>query len=340
MKRTDGNHQVILAKRPAGLPQLTDFEMRMIPLAPIGPDQALVQIIWLSIDGFMIARMRPEENYAAGVNPGDVMQAYGVGRVTQSNRTDRHVGDFVFGPFGMQQWAIDDGNPMTRTLDPAFGPIQSALGIQGISGWSAYFGLLDVGQPKPGETVAVSAGAGAVGALVGQIASLNGCKTIAIVGSEAKAAQTVGEYGYTASVVRGSSDFSERLKQAAPGGIDVYFDNVGGDLYDDVLECINTFGRVVVCGRLATAHLTDTAQDFGPRDHNTLLVKRIRKQGFLVSDYAARFTEATSAIAAWQAEGKIKLAEDVLVGLGQAPAALIRLVTGGNNGKQLVRIAE
>jgi NADPH-dependent curcumin reductase CurA len=333
------NTRIVLKSRPNGLPAIADFAVETAAIPQPGPGEALVEVMWLSVDGFMIARLRVEENYTAGVAIGDVMQAYGIGRVTASNRIDRAIGDIVFGAFGMQQWALDQGSLVGRVLDPAMGPPQSALGILGISGWSAYFGLLDIGQPKAGETVVVSAGTGAVGALVGQIAKLHGCRTIALVGSEKKVRQAIDLYGYDAAIGRHDSDFDAQLKCAAPQGIDVYFDNVGGDLYDRLLPSMAIGGRIVVCGRLATAHLSDTSADVGPRDHNTILVKRLRKRGFLVSDFAARFGEASKTLADWQAKGHIRLAEDVLEGIEQGPAALLRLLSGGNMGKQLIRVA-
>lgn len=332
------NKRIVLTSRPVGLPDLDNFAVQEVAIPILQEGQALVEIMWLSIDGFMVGRLRAEENYTAGVAVGDVIQAYGVGRVTESARADRSVGDIVFGMFGLQQWAIDTVGTLNRVIDPADGPIQGSLGILGISGWSAYFGLLEIGQPKAGETVAVSAGTGAVGALVGQIAKIQGCKTLAIVGSDHKARQAIDVYGYSDAIVRHGDDFPSRLQCAAPDGIDVYFDNVGGHLYDQLLSVMNTNGRIVVCGRLASAHLSETSADMGPRDHNVVLVKRLRKQGFLVSDFAARFREASNAISVWQALGQIHLAEDILDGIEHAPAALLRLLSGANVGKQLVRV--
>lgn len=332
------NRQIVFVSRPDGTPCAENFELRSAVRPEPRAGEALIQMRWLSIDGFMVGRLRGEGNYTAGVALGEVMHAFGVGVVAATNRADRSVGDFVFGPLGMQEWAIEGPDLPTRKLDPHLAPVQSALGVLGISGWSAYFGLLEIARPTAGETVAVSAGTGAVGALVGQIARLKGCKTIAIVGSEEKADEACSFYGYTRAVVHRSPSLAQDLVDVSPDGIDVYFDNVGGDIYEAVLPRLNNHGRVVVCGRLATAHLADTSLDHGPRDHNTILVKRLRKEGFIVSDFADRFDEATSELARWVSDGKVILQEDVVDGLERAPEALERLLSGKNRGKQLVRL--
>lgn len=334
------NRRVLVARRPVGRPTAEDFALETVALPVLTAGEALIRILWLSIDGFMVGRLRAEENYTSGVAPGDVMQAMAVGEVIASNRSDRRVGDMVVGMMGMQQWFIDRDAVPLSPVDPARGPVQMALGLFGISGWSAYFGLLAVGRPVAGETVVVSAGTGAVGAIVGQIARLHGCRSVAIVGGAEKAALATDVYGYDAAVDRHDPALGARLAAAAPDGIHVYFDNVGGDLYDLVLEQMQPHGRIVVCGRLATAHLVDTALDIGPRDHGRLLVRRLVKTGFLVTDHAPRFAEATAQLMDWHARGQLRLSEDVLHGIENAPAALVRLLTGQNRGKQLVKLAD
>lgn len=332
------NRRVIVARRPSGLPQTSDFSLDSIAVDAPAEGEVLVRTLWLSIDGFMVGRLRAEANYATGVGLGDVMQAMAVGEVITSSRSDRRVGEIVCGMMGMQEWFVDRGDVPLMSVDPAHGPIQLALGVLGISGWTAYFGLLDIGRALPGETVAVSAGVGAVGALVGQIAKIRGCRTVAIVGNSLKADLAIKEYAYDAAVVRGTADLAEQLTRAAPDGVDVFFDNAGGDLYDTVLDHMRVHGRIVVCGRIAAAHLTDTLQDVGPRDTSRVLVKRLTKSGFLVSDFAARFPEASAKLAEWRAQGRLRLNEDVLWGIDSAPAALVRLVNGENSGKQLVNL--
>ncbi|MFN7397776.1 MAG: NADP-dependent oxidoreductase [Sandaracinobacter sp.] len=332
------NRRILLERRPNGLPQISDFAADCVVVPDVDEGEALVRVLWLSIDGFMVGRLRAEENYTSGVQPGDVMQALAVGEVIQSRRGDRSVGDIVCGQMGMQQWYLDRGNEALWSVDPSAGPLQSALGILGVAGWSAYFGLLDIGRPRPGETVAVSAATGGVGALAGQIARIMGCRTIAIVGTEEKARIALQAYGYDSAVVRRDARFESLLKAAAPDGIDVYFDNAGGDLYDAVLAHMRVHGRIVVCGRLASAHLADTSLDIGPRDHSRLLVRRLCKQGFLVTDFASQFSEATAQLAKWQREHGLHLLEDVLDGIDMAPLGLVRNVQGQNTGKQLIRL--
>lgn len=331
--------QVRVARRPQGLVQESDFSLWRCPIAMPEAGEALIRVLWISIDGFMIGRLRAEDNYAAGVSPGEVMQALAVGEVVASNRPDRCVGEIFCGLMGMQEWYLDRGQVELEKIDPDTGPVQDALGILGFAGRSAYFGLLEVGRPAAGETVAVSAGTGGVGAIAGQIGNISNCRTVAIVGTEDKAIRAVRHYNYSAAVVRHGADFEARLREAAPDGIDVYFDNVGGDLYDEVLAQINVRGRIVICGRLASAHLADTAYDIGPRDASRILVRRLTKQGFLVTDYADRFPEAAAALAAWRNAGRLHLDEDVLDGIERAPEGLTRIVSGKNRGKQLVRLA-
>jgi NADPH-dependent curcumin reductase CurA len=331
------NTRIVLKSRPNGLPAIADFAVETAAIPQPGPGEALVEVMWLSVDGFMIARLRVEENYTAGVAIGDVMQAYGIGRVTASNRIDRAIGDIVFGAFGMQQWALDQGSPVGRVLDPAMGPPQSALGILGISGWSAYFGLLDIGQPKAGETVVVSAGTGAVGALVGQIAKLHGCRTIALVGSEKKVRQAIDLYGYDAAIGRHDSDFDAQLKCAAPQGIDVYFDNVGGGHLEAALNAARPYARFAICGMISMYNAEAPVP--GPANMALIIGKNLRLEGFIVSNHWDMMGDFLKELGAWHAQGQLKWRQTVREGIASAPDAFIGLFTGANMGKMLVKLA-
>ncbi|MFN7230324.1 MAG: NADP-dependent oxidoreductase [Brevundimonas sp.] len=329
---------IVVTSLPCGPINEANFNLEMRALRPLEPGEFLVRLHWLSVDPFMVSRLRAEANYTAGVSVGDVMQAYGVGRVEATNSSQYAHGDFVTGFFGMREWAIDNGESQVRKIDPALGPVQTALGVFGLAGITAYFGLMEVGAPKRGETVAVSAGVGSVGLLVGKIAAFHGCRTVAIVGSDEKVAAAVTTLGFDAAVNRRSARLDLDLAQACPDGVDVYFDNAGGDLYDSVLQHMNVGGRIIVCGRVASAHLAETKLDVGPRDANAILVKRLRKQGFLATDYASRAPEAIATLAEIIREGGTLPPEDVVDGIDQAPRALVRMLRGDNIGKQLVYI--
>lgn len=330
--------RIVLRRWPQGLPTAADFSCEYSSIGTPGRGEILVRTLWVSIDGFMVSRIKPEANYAPGVEPGQVMQAYAIGRVEESCADGFEPGDYVFGPLGMQEWVVARAEEPVRKVVAEDLPHSLFLGLLGISGWTAHVGLYAVGQLRAGETVLVSAGAGGVGAVVGQLASLNGARAVAIVGSDEKIELAEREFGYAAAVNRKASDFALRLAQACPNGVDVYFDNVGGELYEQVLEFMNVAGRIVVCGRLANAGLSSSREDIGRRDHNDILVKRLRKQGFVVTDYADQFEAISSELAQWWREGRISLPEDVAEGIESCPEALIRLLQGDNRGKQLVRI--
>jgi len=330
--------RIILRAKPNGLPKAEDFACETAAVSEPGTGQILVRVDWLSIDGFMAGRLKDQANYAPGVGIGQTMQAFGVGRVVLSGTEHFTVGDYVYGPFGMCEWALMEASPEVKKLDPSLGPPRLHLGMLGISGWTAYVGLFNVGVVRPGETVLVSAAAGGVGAVAGQLAQIGGARAVGIVGSEEKVALATSKFGYAAAISRHDSDFSNRLSAACPNGIDVYFDNTGGAIYDNILDRMNIHGRIVVCGRMANAALADSRQDIGPRDHNDILVKRLRKQGFIVTDYSSDFDRITRTLAALRAEGRLVLPEDIAEGLPNAPGALVRLLRGENLGKQLVRI--
>lgn len=337
------NRQIKVKSRPVGKPKESDFELVDAPLPEIGNGQFLARTLWISVDPYMVGRLRAEANYVQGVGPGDVMCCFSVAQIVESQHPGFRPGEMVHGYFGMSEYVAlrGDAAEQISKIDPALAPPQAYLGILGLTGLTAYFGLLDLGTPKAGETVVVSAGAGAVGSAVGRIAKIKGCRAVAIVGSDEKCRHAVEDLGFDAAVnYKSATPLTEQLRAACPKGIDVYFDNTGGPISDALLPLYNTFARIVICGRIAIAHLTDTNQDIGLRDHSVILVKRLRKFGLIVFDYADRYPEGIRTLAQWMRDGLMPYREDVLDGIANAPRAFIRLLDGANIGKQLVRVAD
>jgi hypothetical protein len=265
------------------------------------------------------------------------MEGGTVGEVVRSSHPGFAVGDIVEGRLGWQEYAVSAGKGV-RKVDPSAAPISTALGVLGMPGLTAYFGLLEVGQPKPGETVVVSAASGAVGGLVGQIAKLKGCRAVGLAGSDAKVEYITGELGYDAGInYRTAPDLDGALRAACPSGIDVYFDNVGGRIAEAVSRHVNLFARIAVCGLISQYNLTEP--ELAPRNERFVLVNRVRIQGFIVFDFAARYREGLAQLTDWVRQGKLKYREDIVDGLERAPGALIGLLQGSNFGKVVVRVA-
>ena len=285
------NRRIVLAARPAGFPKESDFRLEESPIEEPRDGQFLVQTVYLSLDPYMRGRMSAAKSYAANVELGQVMVGGAVGRVVASKHPKFAVGDIVIGAyFGWQEFAISAGEGVSK-VDPQLAPISTALGVLGMPGFTAYFGLLEVGHPRPGETVVVSAASGAVGAVVGQIAKIAGCRAVGIVGSAEKAAYIRDELGFDAAVnYRETADWDRDLAAACPAGIDVYFENVGGEILDAVLRHINQRARIAVCGMISEYNLEKQA--VGPRPGRYLLVNRARMEGFIVFDYRDRYPEA------------------------------------------------
>ncbi len=329
------NLRVLLARRPVAEPSLNDFEFSRVPVRDPGDGEVLVRTVYLSIDPYMRGRMRDTASYTAPVQIGDVMVGGVVGEVV-ATRSDRlQVGDIVEGRLGWQEYAIARDHEL-RVVDPGLAPITTALGVLGMPGLTAYFGLLEVGCPHRDETVLVSAASGAVGGVVGQIARLQGCRTIGIVGSVMKRDYALTELGYHAVIDRTAGDVSAALSDVCPDGVDVYFDNVGGHILDAVLGHINLHARIAICGMISEYNLPEP--ELAPRPTWTLLTKRARMEGLLVSDYADRSSEGLQQLGAWVQSGQIKYREDIDEGLECAPSALIRVLRGENFGKQLVKV--
>jgi len=331
------NRQIVLAARPSGMPKEADFRLVETPIPEPGPGQILVRALYLSLDPYMRGRMAEGPSYAPSVAIGEVMVGGTVGRVVASQNPAFAVGDVVEERLGWQEYAVSSGQG-ARKIDPAVAPISTALGVLGMPGMTAYFGLLEVGQPKPGETVVVSAAAGAVGALVGQIAKLRGCWAVGLAGSDDKVRYLTQDLGFDAGInYRTAADLDAALVSACPRGIDVYFDNVGGRITEAVSRHVNLFARFSVCGLISQYNLEKP--ELAPRNERFVLVNRVRIQGFIVSDFGARWGEGLREMTGWLRAGKLRYREDIADGLERAPAAFIGLLQGKNLGKQLVRLA-
>ena len=327
----------LLAQRPDGRPDEDCFEFveREVP-AP-GRGEVLVRTLYMSVDPYMRGRMRDAESYAEPWDVGDPMRAGVVGEVVESNHPDWSEGDVVNGDLLWADYAVAGGHQLTR-VDPDVAPVSTALGVLGMPGRTAYFGLLDVGEPKPGDTVVVSGAAGAVGSVVGQIANHAGCRVVGVAGAQEKIDWLTGELGFDAAVNYNEEDVHGALREACPDGVDVYFDNVGGPVTDAVFRELNVRARVVVCGQISQYNATETPT--GPRKLGTLIRTRARVEGVLVSDYADRFEEATERLGRWVGDGTIEYRETVTDGLENAPDAFLGLFDGVNVGKQVVRVAD
>ena len=335
------NHRIVLARRPKGAPVLEDFRLEESPLPELIQGQMLLQTLYLSLDPYMRGRMSDGPSYAPPVALNEVMEGGTVSRVAVSRHPDFKVGEFVVGSTGWQNYAISQGQGLTR-LDPAMPQPSQALGVLGMPGFTAYMGLLDIGQPKPGETVVVAAATGAVGSVVGQIARIQGCRVVGIAGGAEKCRYAVQELGFDACVDHHDPDLASRLTEACPNGIDVYFENVGGRVFDAVLPLLNTGARVPVCGLISqyNAEALPTGPDRTPLLMRTLLTKRIRMQGFIIfQDYGHRLEEFLQIMPEWLRTGRIKVREDVVEGLEKAPLAFLGLLEGRNFGKLVVRMA-
>jgi NADPH-dependent curcumin reductase CurA len=333
----------LLAAYPEGMPTLDNWKLDVQPVSDPAPGQILVKAKWLSVDPYMRGRMSPAGNYTKGVNIGEVMQGGGVGEVIATNHPAWKIGEIAESmSFGWQEWSVlTPGLPGfagINKVDAGMAPIESSLSWLGMPGLTAYFGLLEVGRPRPGETVVVSAASGAVGQIVGQIAKLAGCRAVAVAGEDDKL-EWCREIGFDAGInYKTSSDLVAAVKEACPRGVDVFFDNTGGPIHDAVMKNLAVGARVVICGRIALASRFGKP-DIGERFMGQLIVSRASMHGFLVFDWWHRRDEALRRLAEWGRAGRIRFKEDVLDGIEHMPEAFLRLLTGKNFGKQLVRIA-
>lgn len=331
------NKQVTLVARPSGMPKESDFKLVETPVPQPGPGEILVRMLYVSVDPYMRGRMNDVKSYAPPVQIGEVMGGGAVGKVVASKNPQFAAGDFVEGLFGWQEYTIANGKGV-RKLDPALAPVSTALGILGMPGLTAYFGLLEIGKPRAGQTVVVSGAAGAVGSIVGQIAKIKGCRAVGIAGSDQKVAWLRDELGFDAAFnYKTTQDYAAKLQELCPNGVDVYFDNVGGAITDDVFRVINVGARIVVCGQIAQYNAEKP--ETGPRPLWHLIVKQARAEGFLVFQFVSRYAEGLKQMAEWLKQGKLKYREQFVGGIENAPRAFIGMLQGENTGKQLVRVA-
>ena len=333
------NRRILLARRLAGAPEAGDFEMDEAPVAAPGEGEIGLRTIYLSLDPYMRGRMSAAKSYAPSVEIGEVMVGGAVSEVISSNDEAFRAGDIVFGYTGWQDHPVAAARGL-RKLDAARAPVSTALGVLGMPGMTAYTGLLNIGKPEAGETVAVAAATGAVGAIVGQIAKIKGCRVVGIAGSAEKCGYLTAELGFDAALDHRADGFAGALAEACPDGIDVYFENVGGHVFQAVLPLLNEFARIPVCGLIA--HYNDTGPPAGP-DHLPVLMghvlrRRFTVRGFIVWDFADQEQEFLDAVGGWVGDGRIKYREDFVDGLENAPGALIGLLEGRNFGKLVVRV--
>ena len=334
------NRRIVLAARPAGDPADTDFRLEEIDIPSPGDGQVLLRTLYLSLDPYMRGRMNAGPSYAPPVQIGEVMEGGTVNEVVESKSPQWRPGALVRSYTGWQEYALAEGSGLER-IDPHVAPVSTALGVLGMPGLTAYTGLLNIGQPKAGETVVVAAASGAVGSVVGQIAKIKGCRAVGVAGSQQKCDFVRTTLGFDACVNHRSEKFAEELRAACPKGIDVYFENVGGRVLEAMVPLLNLFGRVPVCGLIA--HYSAVALPKGP-DHTPLLMsailtKRLMFRGFIVMDFASQKAEFERDMAAWLREGKMKYREDIVDGLENAVPAFRGLLQGQNFGKLLVRVA-
>ena len=337
----DQNRRIVLASRPKGAPTPENFRIEVGPVPTPGDGEVLLRTVFLSLDPYMRSRMSDAKSYAASTEIGQTMVGGTVGRVAASNNPAYAVGDWVMSYSGWQDYAVSNGQGLTKL--GALAQPSLALGVLGMPGYTAYIGMTDIGQPKPGETVAVAAATGPVGAVVGQMAKIKGARAVGIAGGADKCRHAVADLGFDLCIDHRAPDFAQQLAAACPKGVDVYFENVGGAVFDAVLPLFNTGARVPLCGLIA--HYNDIGLPPGPDRlpllMRTLLTKQIRMEGFIVSNYfGKRDAEFAEAMIPWVTEGKVKVREDRVDGLEKAPEAFIGLLEGRNFGKLVVRVGK
>jgi NADPH-dependent curcumin reductase CurA len=329
------NRQFLLAKRPVGAATRETFTYQEVPVGTPQDGQVLVRNEYLSLDPAMRGWMNEGKSYIPPVGIGEVMRALGVGKVIASNNPKFSVGDYVNGALGVQDYFLGEPRGFYK-VDPALAPLPRYLSALGMTGMTAYFALLDTGAPKAGETVVISGAAGAVGSIAGQIAKIKGCRVVGIAGGADKCKFLVDELGFDAAIDYKSEDVPAALKRECPKGVDVYFDNVGGDILDAVLSRLALKARVVICGAISQYNNKEAVK--GPANYLSLLVNRARMEGFVVMDHAAHFAAAGQEMAGWMAQGKLKSKEDIVEGLETFPETLMKLFNGENFGKLVLKV--
>jgi NADPH-dependent curcumin reductase len=329
------NNQILLNQRPVGLPSATCWAEKRVEVPSLAANEVLVKVAYISIDPAMRGWMNDSRSYIKPVQIGEVMRALGVGEVVASENPMFESGDFVSGPVGVQEYYISDSKDLIK-IDPNVLPLPVYLGTLGMSGLTAYFGMLNTGCPQAGETVVVSGAAGAVGGVAGQIAKLKGAKVVGVAGGAEKCGYVVNELGFDACIDYKADDFRKNLKEACGGGMDVYFDNVGGEILDTCLTLINKNARIVICGAISQYN---SVQPLGPRNYLSLLVNRARMEGIVVFDNVAKYGEAIQEMSAWIGQGKLNIKYHVEEGGVLAfPETLMKLFSGANMGKMVLKI--
>lgn len=331
---SEQNRQIVLAGRPTVSVEEANFRLVESPIPVPGPDQVLVRNHWLSLDPYMRGRMAEGKSYAKPVDIGAVMVGDTAGEVVQSNHPDFGPGDRVVGALGWQHFGVADGKEL-RKVDAERIPLSAYLGPLGMPGITAYVGLTDICAPKPGETVVVTAASGAVGSVVGQLAKIRGCRTVGIAGGPDKCRYLIEELGFDACIDYKAEDVKAQLKAALPDGIDCLFENAGGEMFDRLLARMNPFARIALCGFIADFNTHDP---YGVKKILTLILNRVKLQGFIVGDHQPRWPEALEVLTEHVAAGRIKYRESIVDGLAAAPGALVGMFKGQNFGKQLVRL--
>lgn len=331
------NKQILLASRPAGMPTLDNFSIVDAEVPEPKDGEVLLRTRFLSVDPYMRGRMRDQKSYVPPFALNEVIAGGVVAEVIESRAPAFQPGDIVTGMLGWRLYSVARADEV-RKIDPNIAPVTTALGVLGMPGLTAYFGLLDIGKPREGETVVVSGAAGAVGMTVCQIAKIKGCRVVGIAGSQEKNQYLENELQVDATINYKTADLKQAMRAACPKGVDVYFDNVGGEISDAVMQLLNQGARISVCGQISMYNLE--RPDVGPRLQPYLLVNSALMKGFIVSNYAARFAEGGKQLAQWLAEGKLKYSETFVEGFENAPRAFLDLFEGKNLGKQLVKVAD
>jgi NADPH:quinone reductase len=331
------NRQILFMQRPKGMPNDAVFQMTETAIPELQEGEVLVRTVYLSVDPYMRGRMNDRKSYIPPFELNQPLTGGVVGQVEKSRHPEFVEGDIVAGMMDWADYSVVKGDELNK-VNAGLAPISTALGVLGMPGLTAYFGLLDIGQPKEWETVVVSGAAGAVGSIVGQIAKLKGCRVVGIAGSQEKADYLIDELGFDAVINYKTDDVKQALKEACPNGVDVYFDNVGGDISDAVMTLINYQAPIVLCGQISLYNLEKP--DVGPRMQGQLLINSALMKGFIVRDYQDRFKEGLSHLAEWLTQGKISYRENIVEGLENAPDAFLGLFKGENIGKQLVKVSE
>jgi len=330
------NKEIIFANRPTGVPTLDTFKFVDTEVPQLEDGEVLVRSLYLSVDPYLRGRMREGKSYVAPFQLGDVISNSVIGEVIESRSETYQPGDLVMGMLGWRLYNRAAAVHLVK-VDPRLAPVSTALGVLGMPGLTAYFGLLDIGQPREGETVVVSGAAGAVGMTVLQIAKIKGCRVVGTAGSDEKVRYLKEELGVDAAINYKTADLRQSLKEACPKGVDVYFDNVGGEVSDTIMALLRHGARIIICGQISMYNSNEVQT--GPRPNGYLLVNSALMKGFIVTDYTARFAEGIKQMAQWLSEGKLKYAESVVEGFENTPQAFIGLFTGKNLGKQIVKVA-